>query len=140
MGAVERDSAGGGVMHGVAPLAFARAGCSRIRAAGDVSGMAHRLGLAIRRRPLGGERHGRAALLITANDTTNFAVTFGLAPGVSISAAQRLKVTGSALRSKMVDATSPIAYGYSDNLAIFASNPPLFSVSNLAGGGGFEAK
>src|ERR1017187_7547730 len=36
----------------------------------------------------------------------------------------------------MVDATSPIAYGYSDNLAIFASNPPLFSVSNLAGGGG----
>jgi hypothetical protein len=36
----------------------------------------------------------------------------------------------------MVDAASPIAYGYSDNLAIFASNPPLFSVSSLAGGGG----
>ena len=78
----------------------------------------------------------QGGLLITANDTTNFAVTFGLTPGVSISAAQRLKVTGSALRSKMVDAASPIAYGYSDNLAIFASNPPLFSVSNLAGGGG----
>ncbi|MGA3018111.1 MAG: M14 family zinc carboxypeptidase [Bryobacteraceae bacterium] len=78
----------------------------------------------------------QGGLLITANDTTNFAVTFGFTPGVSISTAQRLKVTGSALRSKMVDATSPIAYGYSDNLAIFASNPPLFSVSNLAGGGG----
>ena len=78
----------------------------------------------------------QGGLLITANDTTNFAVTFGFTPGVSTSAAQRLKVTGSALRSKMVDATSPIAYGYSDNLAIFASNPPLFSVSNLAGGGG----
>jgi hypothetical protein len=78
----------------------------------------------------------QGGLLITANDTTNFAVTFGLTPGVSISAAQRLKVTGSALRSKMVDAASPIVYGYSDNLAIFASNPPLFSVSNLAGGGG----
>ena len=26
--------------------------------------------------------------------------------------------------------------GYSDNLAIFASNPPLFGVSNMVGGGG----
>jgi hypothetical protein len=78
----------------------------------------------------------QGGLLITANDTTNFAVTFGFTPGVSITAARNLKVTGSALRSKMVDAASPIAYGYSDNLAIFASTPPLFSVSNLAGGGG----
>jgi len=78
----------------------------------------------------------QGGLLITANDTTNFAVTFGFTPGVSIGAPRNLKVTGSALRSKMVDATSPIAYGYSDNLAIFASNPPIFSVSNLAGGGG----
>ena len=47
-----------------------------------------------------------------------------------------LKVTGSALRSKMVDAASPIVYGYSDNLAIFASNPPVFTISNMMGGGG----
>ena len=78
----------------------------------------------------------QGGLLITANDTTNFAVTFGFTPGVSITAARNLKVTGSALRSKMIDAASPIAYGYSDNLAILASNPPIFSVSNLAGGGG----
>ncbi|HEV2445119.1 MAG TPA: hypothetical protein VGS58_04325, partial [Candidatus Sulfopaludibacter sp.] len=78
----------------------------------------------------------QGGLLITANDTTNFAVTFGFAPGVSISPSQRLKVTGSALRSKMVDAASPIMYGYNDNLAIFASNPPVFNVSNMAGGGG----
>jgi hypothetical protein len=78
----------------------------------------------------------KGGLLITANDTTNFAVTFGFAPGVSISPAQRLKVTGSALRSKTVDAASPIAYGYSDNLAIFASNPPIFGVTNIVGGGG----
>jgi len=78
----------------------------------------------------------RGGLLITANDTDNFAVTFGLTPGVSISPAQRLKVTGSALRSKMVDAASPIVYGYGDNLAIFASNPPIFGLSNLMGGGG----
>jgi len=50
--------------------------------------------------------------------------------------ASRLKVTGSALRSKTVDAASPILYGYKDNLAIFASNPPVFNISNMVGGGG----
>jgi hypothetical protein len=78
----------------------------------------------------------RGGLLITANDSAAFAVTFGFTPGVATAAAQRLKVTGSAVRSKMVDAASPIAYGFTDNLAIFASNPPLFTLSNLAGGGG----
>jgi hypothetical protein len=78
----------------------------------------------------------KGGLLITANDTANFAVTFGFNPGVSISSGARLKVTGSALRSKMVDAASPIVYGYSDNLAIFASNPPIFNVTNIQGGGG----
>jgi hypothetical protein len=78
----------------------------------------------------------KGGLLITANDSANFAVAFGLTPGVSISAAQRLKVTGSALRSKMVDAASPIVYGYKDNLAIFASNPPVFNLTNMVGGSG----
>ncbi|HLK65423.1 MAG TPA: M14 family zinc carboxypeptidase [Bryobacteraceae bacterium] len=78
----------------------------------------------------------KGGLLITANDTTNFAVTFGFTPGVTIAPARNLKVTGSALRSKLVDAASPIVYGYSDNLAIFASNPPVFNVTNMAGGGG----
>jgi hypothetical protein len=78
----------------------------------------------------------KGGLFLTANDTTNFAVTFGFSPGVSIATTQRLKVTGSAVRSKMVDAASPIVYGYADNLAIFASNPPVFNVSNMAGGGG----
>jgi hypothetical protein len=36
----------------------------------------------------------------------------------------------------MIDAASPIAYGFTDDLAIFASNPPIFGVSNMAGGGG----
>ncbi len=78
----------------------------------------------------------KGGLLITANDSTAFPMTFGMTPGVSTTPARNLKVTGSALRSKMVDAASPIVYGYSDNLAIFASNPPIFGVSNQAGGGG----
>jgi hypothetical protein len=78
----------------------------------------------------------RGGLLITANDTTNFAVSFGFTPGVSIAPARNLKVTGSGLRSKIVDGASPILYGYADNLAIFASNPPVLGVSNMVGGGG----
>ena len=78
----------------------------------------------------------KGGLLITANDTANFAVAFGFTPGVSIGATTRLKVTGSALRSKMVDAASPIVYGYKDNLAIFASSPPVFGLTNMVGGGG----
>jgi hypothetical protein len=78
----------------------------------------------------------KGGLLVTAMDTTNFAITYGFAPGVSTGNTTRLKVTGSALRSKIVDGASPILYGYSDNLAIFASNPPVFNVSNMMGGGG----
>ena len=74
-------------------------------------------------------------LLITATGTANFAVTFGLAPGVGLGTSQRLRVVGSALRSKLVDASSPIAYGYGDGLAIYSSNPPLFTLSNATGGG-----
>jgi hypothetical protein len=78
----------------------------------------------------------KGGLLITANDTVNFAVTFGLTPGVTTAPTQRLKVTGSALRSKIVDAASPILYGYNDNFAIFASNPPVLNVTSIIGGGG----
>ena len=78
----------------------------------------------------------KGGLLITANDSANFAVAFGLTPGVSIAPAPRLKVTGSALRSKIVDGASPILYGYNDNFAIFASNPPVFGLSSMSGGGG----
>ncbi len=77
----------------------------------------------------------QGGLLITAADSDAFAVTFGFTPGVSTGASQRLKVTGSVLRTKQVDAASPIAYGYSDNLAVYAMNPPIFNLSNLAGGG-----
>ena len=36
----------------------------------------------------------------------------------------------------MVDNTSPIAYGYTDNLAVYCFQGPIFNVSNVAGGGG----
>ena len=78
----------------------------------------------------------RGGLLITANDTSNFAVTFGFTPGVTITPPQRLRATGTVVRSKLVDAASPLAYGYNDNLAIFCSSGPIFALSNTIGGRG----
>jgi hypothetical protein len=76
----------------------------------------------------------RGGLLITVMDTADLAVAAGLTPGVSIASRQRLRIVGSVVRSKMVDATSPIAYGYNDNLAIWCDNGPIFNVSNILGG------
>jgi hypothetical protein len=78
----------------------------------------------------------KGGLLITSMDTADFAVTVGFTPGLSVAARQRLRIVGSAVRSKMVDNASPIAYGYTDNLAIWCDNGPIFNVSNTVGGGG----
>ncbi len=78
----------------------------------------------------------QGGLFITANDTANFAVTLNFTHGVSTAAPQRLRAPGTIVRSKMVDAASPIAYGYRDNLAVFYSSGPLFGLSNSVGGRG----
>jgi hypothetical protein len=55
---------------------------------------------------------------------------------VSIARANRLKAVGDILRMKTVDSASPIAYGYSDSLAMYCFNGPIFNLSNTAGGRG----
>jgi hypothetical protein len=75
-------------------------------------------------------------VLIAVDDTANFAVQFGLTAGVSVTPAQRLKITGAVLRSKLVDGASPIAYGYDENLSIYSADGPVFGVSNTVGGRG----
>jgi hypothetical protein len=78
----------------------------------------------------------RGGLLVTVMDTADLAVSTGMTPGLSIAARQRMRIVGSVVRSKMVDATSPIAYGYSDNLALWCENGPIFNLSNLFGAAG----
>jgi hypothetical protein len=78
----------------------------------------------------------KGGLLLTSMDTADFAVTTGFTPGLSVAQRQRMRIIGSVVRSKTVDATSPIAYGYTDNLAIWCENGPIFNVSNLFSGGG----
>ena len=74
--------------------------------------------------------------LLTVDDTANFAIQYGFTSGVSVTPAQRLKITGAVLRSKVVDGTSPIVYGYEDNLSIYSADGPIFGVSNVVGGRG----
>src|SRR5262249_10239977 len=78
----------------------------------------------------------KGGVLLTATDTSNFAIQFGFTPGVSVQPAQRLRVTGSVLRTKFVDAASPIAYGYGENLSVYCYEGPIFNVSNIHGGRG----
>jgi len=75
-------------------------------------------------------------LFIGVMDTADLAVSAGFTPGVSIARAQRLKAIGVILRSKVVDASSPIAYGYGETLPIYCFNGPILNLSNFVGGRG----
>ena len=73
-------------------------------------------------------------LFITIDDTSDFAVNYGFTQGVTANRSQRLRAVGVILRTKAVDSTSPIAYGYGDSLAMYCSNGPIFNVHNGIGG------
>jgi hypothetical protein len=75
-------------------------------------------------------------LLVTAMDTADLAVSSGFTPGLSVAPRQRMRIIGSVVRSKTVDSTSPIAYGYTTNLALWCENGPIFNLSSLFGARG----
>jgi len=78
----------------------------------------------------------RGGVFIGTMDTADLAVSTGLTPGVSIQRSQRLRAIGDVLKTRFVEAASPIAYGFGDSLSIYCFNGPIFNVSNVAGGGG----
>jgi hypothetical protein len=78
----------------------------------------------------------KGGLLIAVMDTADLAVSSGFTPGVTITRPNHLRIVGSVVRSRLVDNTSPIAYGYTDNLALWCGNGPIFNVSNLFAGAG----
>jgi hypothetical protein len=78
----------------------------------------------------------RGGLLITCEDTAQFAIETGLAPGVTLANKGDARVVGSVLNSTFVAKNSPITYGYGANLPIMSANGMVFNVSNTIGGGG----
>jgi hypothetical protein len=74
-------------------------------------------------------------LLITSEDTAQFAISEGLAPGVFVTPTDKLKVVGSVLQAQFVDRSSPIAGGYTrDDLALYSSAGQSFTVSDQTTG------
>jgi hypothetical protein len=78
----------------------------------------------------------QGGLLVGCMDTAELAIQFGMAPGVSVGSATGLKLTGSVVRSKLVDASSPIAYGYKEGPSIYSFDGPVFNLSNMVGRSG----
>jgi hypothetical protein len=72
-------------------------------------------------------------VLLTAENTAEMAVTFGLASGVSVTNPPRLHVVGSLLRTRVVDDASPLAYGLRDSLAVYSDDGSSFSITNVLG-------
>jgi hypothetical protein len=75
-------------------------------------------------------------VFLGADTSAEFAVTNNFAYGVSVNRpGTGSRVVGSLLRTKIVDAASPIVYGVPDNLAVYSDSGESFSVSANVGGG-----
>ncbi len=79
---------------------------------------------------------GKGGLLITCEDTAQFAIDTGLAPGVNVAPHADARVVGSVLNTAIVAPDSPIAWGYSGALAVMSAEGMVFSVSNTVGRNG----
>jgi hypothetical protein len=75
----------------------------------------------------------QGGLLITCEDTAQFAIETGLAPGVSIAPKGDVRVVGTVLNSVFVAKDSPIAFGYGENLPVISASGMAFNVSNTLG-------
>ena len=79
---------------------------------------------------------GKGGVLLTATDTSRFALSIGLADSVSLGTSQKMNIVGSVLGTRLVDAASPIAYGYDEKFSAYCDNGPIFTLSSIAGGRG----
>ena len=75
-------------------------------------------------------------LLITCEDTAQFAIDTGLAPGVSVAARADARVVGTVLNTVFVDRDSPVAFGYGAGVPVISANGMAFDISNTLGGRG----
>jgi hypothetical protein len=75
-------------------------------------------------------------LLITCEDTAQFAIDTGLAPGVSVASTADARVVGTVLNSTFVNKESPVAFGYDANVPVMSANGMAFNISNTVGRGG----
>jgi hypothetical protein len=75
----------------------------------------------------------QGGLLITCEDTAQFAIETGLAPGVSVAPKGDARVVGSVLSTTFVDRESPVAFGYGTEVPVMSASGMAFNVSNTVG-------
>lgn len=67
-------------------------------------------------------------VLVTARNTSVFAVDYGLARWVRVADTSKLKAPGTIVRGRVTDATHPIARGYDETLPLYFAGSPVFEV------------
>ncbi|HEX2120602.1 MAG TPA: M14 family zinc carboxypeptidase [Thermoanaerobaculia bacterium] len=67
-------------------------------------------------------------LLVTARDTSVFAVEYGLARWVRVVDTTKLKAPGTVVQASVADKKSPVARGYDDTVPLYFSGSPVFRV------------
>jgi hypothetical protein len=72
----------------------------------------------------------KGGLLITSEDTAQFAIDEGMTPGVFVNRATGVHVVGSVLGAQFVDHKNPTAWGYGDSLAVYSANGMAFTIAN----------
>ena len=75
----------------------------------------------------------QGGLLITCEDTAQFAIDTGLAPGVSVAPRGDARVVGSVLNTVFVAPDNPVAYGYGPGVPVISASGMAFNVSHTVG-------
>ena len=75
----------------------------------------------------------QGGLLITCEDTAQFAIDTGLAPGVSVAPQGDVRVVGTVLNSVFVDRDHPVAFGYGPGVPVISASGMAFNVSSILG-------
>ena len=75
----------------------------------------------------------KGGVLLTTTDTSQFALSIGMAAGVTASSSEKMKIVGAIVGTRLVDAASPIAYGYDEKVSAYCDNGPIFSLSSVLG-------
>ncbi len=78
----------------------------------------------------------QGGLLITCEDTAQFAIDTGLAPGVSVATHPDARVVGTVLNAVFVAKDNPVAFGYGANIPVISANGMAFNIGNTLGRAG----
>src|ERR1700677_409832 len=75
----------------------------------------------------------QGGLLITCEDTAQFAIDTGLAPGVSVAPQGDARIVGTVLNTVFVNREHPVAFGYGPGVPVISAGGMAFNVSSILG-------